>query len=318
MKLTRELKTGITFLVVIALFIWGYNYLKGHNLFDGSLRTFYAKYDNVHGLNTASVVRMNGLQVGKVSKIYFDPDTAEKGQIIVAFSLENDITFSKESEAVIASAGLAGGQIIKIMPKFDGTTAESGDYLPGIVEPDILTTVAEKLEPLQEKLSVVLTSTDSLMVGLNDVLNTQSRVLLKEAIKDLNGTVYNFKKISHNLEGFTKKGGDIDKTLNNITEITANFEKISDTISNANLGNTLNKLNSAMTNLDDLMVGVQNGEGTLGKLMKNDTLYVNLKNASRQLEQLIQDIKLHPKRYVNISVFGRKEKPYSPPANPNE
>ncbi len=303
-------------MIVLALFIWGYNYLKGHNLFDGRLRTFYAKYENVQGLNTASIVTMNGLQIGKVSKINFDPE--DKGKIIVAFSLENAITFSKSSEAVIASAGLAGGQLIEIKPKFDGTTAESGDYLPGRVEPDILATVAEKLEPLQEKLSVVLSSTDSLIVGLNDVLNAQSRVLLKDAIKDLQGTVSNFKKMSYSLNDITKKGGDLDHSMKNIASLTSNFEKVSDTILNAELGVTFKKMKSTMTNIDNLVAGIENGEGTLGQFMKNDSLYVNLKNASKQMEELIQDIKLHPKRYVNISVFGRKERPYVRPANPNE
>ena len=194
MKLSRELKSGVVAIIIIALFIWGYSFLKGQNIFNSSPRTYLVEYNNVQGLNTASAVTINGLIVGKVVDIAFDPN--KKGTLIVEFGVDNDFQFSKNSIAKIYSASLMGGKSLAIVPSYEGENAVSGDFLKGEIESDIFSSVGEKLNPLQAKLENVIVSADSLMLGLNQVLDENSRRNLRNTFANLNTTVANFKKSS--------------------------------------------------------------------------------------------------------------------------
>ena len=313
MKISRELKTGVVAVLVIALFIWGYNYLKGLNLFDGPIKTYFTEYQNVQGLNTASVVTINGVDVGKVVNITFHNDEEKRGTLIVEFSVENDFEFSKSSVAKIYSASLMGGKSLAIVPSYEGETALPGDYLKGEIESDLFSSVTEKLNPLQAKVESVIKSADSLMTGLTDVLDPKSRQSLKSSILELNATITNFKSASANINELIKKNDDkLSKTLDNAELMTANLAKLSDTLVNANLGLTIKNLEDTIGNINNVLDGLENGEGTLGKLLKDDEMYTNLTNASKELEELLNEMKLHPKRFVHFSLFGKKDKGYNP------
>ena len=313
MKISRELKTGVVAVLVIALFIWGYNYLKGLNLFDGPIKTYFTEYQNVQGLNTASVVTINGVDVGKVVNITFHNDEEKRGTLIVEFSVENDFEFSKSSVAKIYSASLMGGKSLAIVPSYEGETALPGDYLKGEIESDLFSSVTEKLNPLQAKVESVIKSADSLMTGLTDVLDPKSRQSLKSSILELNATITNFKSASANVNELIKKNDDkLSKTLDNAELMTANLAKLSDTLVNANLGLTIKNLEDTIGNINNVLDGLENGEGTLGKLLKDDEMYTNLTNASKELEELLNEMKLHPKRFVHFSLFGKKDKGYNP------
>ena len=313
MKISRELKTGIIAVLVIALFIWGYNFLKGLNLFDGPIKTYFTEYNNVQGLNTASVVTINGVDVGKVVDIKFNKDQDKRGNLIVEFSVENDFEFSKNSIAKIYSASLMGGKSLAIVPSYEGETAKPGDYLKGEIESDLFSSVTEKLNPLQAKVESVIKSADSLMTGLTDVLDPQSRESLKASILELNATVSNFKSASANVNKLiTNNDETLSKTLNNAELMTANLAKLSDTLVNANLGLTIKNIEETVDNLNSVLAGLENGEGTLGKLLVDDKMYINLTNASKELEALLKEMKLHPKRFVHFSLFGKKDKGYNP------
>jgi len=313
LKISRELKTGVVAVLVIALFIWGYNYLKGLNLFDGPIKTYFTEYQNVQGLNTASVVTINGVDVGKVVNITFHNDEEKRGTLIVEFSVENDFEFSKSSVAKIYSASLMGGKSLAIVPSYEGETALPGDYLKGEIESDLFSSVTEKLNPLQAKVESVIKSADSLMTGLTDVLDPKSRQSLKSSILELNATITNFKSASANVNELIKKNDDkLSKTLDNAELMTANLAKLSDTLVNANLGLTIKNLEDTIGNINNVLDGLENGEGTLGKLLKDDEMYTNLTNASKELEELLNEMKLHPKRFVHFSLFGKKDKGYNP------
>lgn len=313
MKISREFKTGVVAVLVIALFIWGYNYLKGLNLFDGPIKTYFTEYHNVQGLNTASVVTINGVDVGKVVNIKFHKSEEKRGTLIVEFSVENDFEFSKNSVAKIYSASLMGGKSLAIVPSYEGETALPGDYLKGEIESDLFSSVTEKLNPLQAKVESVIKSADSLMTGLTDVLDPKSRESLKSSILELNATVTNFKHASANVNELIKKNDDkLSKTLDNAELMTANLAKLSDTLVNANLGLTIKNLEDTIGNINSVLAGLENGEGTLGRLLKDDEMYTNLTNASKELEELLNEMKLHPKRFVHFSLFGKKDKGYNP------
>lgn len=319
MKISREFKTGFVSIAVIALFIWGYNFVKGLNLFDGPLKTYKTEYSNVQGLNTASVVTINGVEVGKVINIKFNKNPNKKGQLIVEFSVENDFEFSKQSVAKIYSASLMGGKSLAVVPSYEGETAVAGDFLKGEIESDIFSSVTEKLNPLQAKVENVIVRADSLMGGLNDIIDEKTRKNLKGSISQLNTTIYNFKELSESIRGIVEKNDTVlANTLSNAERMTEGLAKLSDTLNNVNIGSTVKKLETTITSLNSILTKVESGEGSVGKLMKDESMYNNLTNASKELEELLNEMKLHPKRFVHFSLFGKKDKGYSPNSEKNK
>lgn len=318
MKITREFKTGVVAVVVISLFIWGYNFLKGLNLFDGPLNTYFTEYANVQGLNTASVVTINGVEVGKVIDIKFNKNPEKKGKLIVEFSVENDFEFSKNSIAKIYSASLMGGKSLAVVPSFEGDRAMPGDFLAGEIESDIFSSVTEKLNPLQAKVENVIVSADSLMTGLTDILDMKSRENLKNSIAQLNETITNFNSASASVNTLLKTNETkLNNTLANTEKLTNNLSKLSDSLVNANIGATVKNLETTITSLNAILATIETGNGSLGKLLKDEAMYNNLTNASKELEELLKEMKLHPKRFVHFSLFGKKDKGYKPENSEN-
>ncbi|NVK51676.1 MAG: MCE family protein [Flavobacteriaceae bacterium] len=316
--MSRELKTGFFAVVVIALFIWGFNFLKGKNIFTKNQRHFFVEYNNIQGLKKSSEVTINGLQVGKVVGIKFNKDPQKKGKLIVELLIENDFEFSKKSIAKIYSASLMGGQSMAIIPSYEGELAVDGDYLIGEVESDIFSAVGEKLNPLQAKIESVIVRADSLLLGVNQTLSVESRKSLNRSILGLEKTISDVRitigSVNQLLDS-SKVG--IKNTFDNTKVITENFMKLSDTLLNANIGQTIQKAQLSLNYVNQLMEGIQKGEGSFGKFVKDDALYTNLTKMSKELEELIREMKLNPKRFVHFSLFGKKAVPYDPKKNKN-
>jgi phospholipid/cholesterol/gamma-HCH transport system substrate-binding protein len=309
--MSKELKTGIVAVVIISLFVWGYNFLKGQDLFSGNGRHFFVEYKNINGLNKASLVTINGLKVGKVKDISFNTTPEKKGILLVELSLDTDFNFSKNSIAKIYSASLMGGQNLAIVPKYDGEIAVSGDYLIGEVESDLFSSVGEKLNPIQSKLQSVLVKADTLLASVNQVLDEKSRASLNRSILGLEGTLLGVRKTLSSVNSLLADNKEnLDSTLNNAKNITDKFSKISDDLAESNLGATVKKLETTLTNVNGLLANMKEGKGTLGKLMTDDKMYTNLTNASKEMEELLREFKLNPKRFVHFSLFGKKAKPF--------
>ena len=316
--MSKELKTGIAALAIICLGYWGFNFLKGQNLLEADSRVFYVEYNNIQGLNKSSIVTINGLQVGKVADINFNSDPSKKGKLVVKISLDNDFEFSKNSIAKIYSTSIIGGESLAIIPSYEGELAVSGDYLTGKVESDIFTSVGETLNPLKTKLERVIIGADSLLIALNDVLDIKSRDSFKKTILNFETTV---ETMNSSLSSFNSlidsSKVDFDITLNNTKKITSNFAKVSDTLVNSNFGKTIKTFQSTLDNVNALLSTIENGKGTVGKLMTDDQMYENLTNASKELEELLNEMKINPKRFVHFSLFGKKETPYNKDDNKN-
>ncbi|HEY9221864.1 MAG TPA: MlaD family protein [Lutibacter sp.] len=313
MKITRELKTGVVAIAVIALFIWGYNYLKGQNLFDAASKTYFTEYSNVQGLNTASIVTLNGLEVGKVIAINFNPDPAKRGWLTVEFSVETNLEFSKNSIARIYSASLMGGKSLALVPSYEGETAKPGDFFKGEIEADVIASVSENLKPLFEKVGKAVVSADSVLVGINEIMDAKTKADLKSGIAELNATISNFNAISKSVnEMVATNKVKIGNTLTNAELMTNNFAKLSDSLANSNLGATIKNLETTVNSLNGILANAESGKGTLGKLLKDEEMYNNLTSASKELDELLREMKLHPKRFVHFSLFGKKEKAYVP------
>jgi len=313
LKITREFKTGLVAVTVIALVIWGYNFMKGLNLFDGKINTYYTEYSNVQGLNKASKVTINGVEVGKVVNISFNKNPDKRGRLIVEFSVVNDFEFSIRSVAKIYSASLMGGKSLAIIPSYEGEMAVPGDVLSGEIESDIFSSVSEKLNPLQAKVENVIVSADSLMTGLTNVLDIESRQNIKESIERLNASLLNVQNLTASLNDvIAENEKKLGKTLDNAELMTGNLAKLSDSLVNANIGLTIKKLETTLTSVNSILNNLESGNGTIGKLLTDDEMYVNLTNASKELEELLREVKLHPKRFVHVSMFGKKDKGYNP------
>jgi phospholipid/cholesterol/gamma-HCH transport system substrate-binding protein len=311
LKLSREIKTGIIVIGGILLFILGFSYLKSTPLFDNS-KTLYAVYQHVGGLQAGTQVTINGYTVGAVNDIRFKDAT---GNLLVTFSVSNDFSFSKNSSAELYDTGIIGGKGIQIRPIFDGAPeVQSGDTLITNTRPGLTDLLQEKLAPLQQKIEGAFTNADSLLMNVNEVLNAKAKNDLRESIAGLNTLMKSLQGSADELNGLLKDNrGKLDSSLTNFNVLSGNFAKLSDSLNNAGLGRTLANLESTVANLDKILTRMEKGEGSLGKLMSDEQLYKNLNNASRELDLLLQDFRLNPKRYVNVSVFGKKQIDYTVP-----
>ena len=313
MKITREIKTAILVIASILLFIWGYSFLKGRDLLT-NYKTFYVQYDNVEGLVNSAPVTINGLIVGKVNSITFLNNT---GKIQVELQIKSDFPFSKSSVASIYEPGLIGGKQVMITPNFeDKTIAKSGITLKGGIKSGLTALVGEKLAPLQEKLEKMVVSADDLLKNVNSILDSKTKANLKSCIANLDETLSELKVASKSAnEILTDNKGKLSSTMVNLDKASGNLVKVTDSLSKANFGKTVKNLEKTLASVDKIMADVQSGKGTLGKLVKDDALYNNLDKSSKELELLLQDFRLNPTRYVNVSLFGKKNKPYKAPVN---
>ncbi|WP_341217036.1 MlaD family protein [uncultured Wocania sp.] len=314
MNISKEVKTSILVLSGIVLFVFGFNYLKGQNLLDSS-RTFYAVYDNVEGLTASTPVTINGLIVGKVISIGFKDDAS--GKLQVKLLVDSDFQFSKNSKAELYETGLIGGKAIAIVPANDNAeNAKSDSFLQGSVKAGLSELVNQKLTPLQGKIENMMVSADSLLNNLNQVFDAQTKANLKKSIASLSSTIDSFKSTSLSLNHTIKSNqGKIDSVLTNAEKLTGDLAKITNTISESDLKKTISNLETTLQNFDKIIANLEKGEGSIGKLLKDDALYENLEGATLQLEQLLEDMKLNPKRYVHFSLFGKKAKQYDAEGN---
>jgi phospholipid/cholesterol/gamma-HCH transport system substrate-binding protein len=311
LKITREIKTAILVIASILLFIWGYSFLKGKDLFT-NYKTLYAEYDNVEELAQSAPVTINGLVVGKVTKITINENT---GKLLVELQLKTDFPVSKSSKASLYSASLIGGKQIAIIPNLaDKEPAEDGQTLQSEVKLGLTESLGGKLEPIEEKLNLMLANINTLVGGLNNVLDKKGQEDLKKSLSELSQTMEQFHRASGSLNSIldTNKG-QINGVVTNFNKMSSNFNKISDSLNKADLGKTVRNLNQTLAKVDGIMNNLSSGKGTAGKLLNDDALYNNLSKTSKELELLLQDVRLYPTRYVNVSLFGKKNKPYVAP-----
>ena len=308
MKITREIKTAILVIASILLFIWGYSFLKGQNLFN-SHKKLFVEYDNVEGLVTSAPVTVSGKVIGKVNSIILNAN----GKLLVELQIDDDqFPISKTSVAQIYEPGVIAGKQIAIIPNYKDTNiTNDGDKLISGIKLGLTDALGQKLEPLQVRLDKVLANADDLISNINTVLDAQTQANLKTAISELNKTMTNFSKVSKNVDDILVDNKEkLGSAVANLDKTTQNFAKISSDLDKANLGATVKNLEATLDNVNKIMTNLESGKGTMGKLLKDDAMYNNLSKASKELELLLQDVRLHPTRYVNVSLFGKKEKPY--------
>ncbi|AWH74854.1 MCE family protein [Dokdonia sp. Dokd-P16] len=309
--MSKEIKTAILVIAALLLVIFGYNYLKGNNLLDKS-KILYAKYDNVEGLAPSSQVTINGLPVGRVMSIDFADSS---GKLVVKFVVEKDFEFSNNSLARVYGGGLIGGKSLAIVPSYEkGRNAKTGDTLPGEMGEGIMELVNERLTPLQNQVEKVIGDTDSLLVNVNSVLDRDTRANLRDAIANFTAASLEMKGISKSVNGLLASNQDkLDRTITNLDKMSGNFATLSDSLSKIQMGQMVADLEKTIADFQELSNKLNSPEGTVGKLLNDDQLYLNLDRTANQMGDLLQDMKLNPKRYVHFSLFGKKPGEYTPP-----
>jgi len=309
LKFSREIKTSLLVIFGIGFFYFGFNFLKGSSIFSKQ-KIVYAVYDEVEGLSIGADVNINGLSIGKITKIDFVPNSTK---ILVTMRIRADLNFSKSSSAILYEAGLIGGKAILIQTKFEqGKVIKSGDTLPSSTQPGFTELVNQQIAPLQQKLTSTLTSVDELFDGVSNVLNNQTQENLKTTLIELTRTVENINSISKKLDVLLSDNTTaIDTTLKNLASTSSNLNQISDSLAMVNIKSMLDKYNQVAQNLNQILEQVNRGEGTAGKLINDPKLYQNLDETLNALQTLINDLKENPKRYVHFSLFGKKNKPYN-------
>ncbi len=315
MKTKRPYIVAISFIAALLLFIWGFNFLKGKDIFMKE-RVFYARYAQVNGLINGNPVVINGFRVGQVSDIYFDPSM--NGNIFVKISLHNDFPIPANSEARIFSSDLMGSKAVDLRLGNAAQTLESGDTLASSLETSLMDEVNAQVAPLKNKAEGLLSSLDSVAVVLQTMLNENAKDNITASLQNISNTFKNLESTTANIDSMViDERNRIAAILYNVDMITQNLEEntsqidriidnvavFSDSLAVTDIPGTMRQAEAALAEVNMMMRSVNAGQGTLGKLMSNDSLYIELQNSADALNKLLEDIKANPKRYVKFSLF---------------
>jgi phospholipid/cholesterol/gamma-HCH transport system substrate-binding protein len=312
---SNELKVGFLALLAFLILYFGFNFLKGNDVFS-SARIYYVEYENVDGLMVSNQVMVNGIEVGKVKKVEIQPAKANK--ILVTLRLSQDILIPDKTVAVLSDGALLGGKIIRLRLEGKGNLPEDS-FLKGETEVGVTALLKERAIP-------VIANADSLLVSFRQISHkfdntgTYLNTLLKtsnETVSNINGSVNgivtdnraNIAQISANMKILSS---DLMETEKQLRPLLTKFNTVADSLNALKLGKTLKEVDATVLSLKKIVQGIERGEGSAGKLIKNDSLYLGLNKTLVDLDKLLLDFRLQPKRYIGISVFGKKN---TPPSN---
>ncbi|HEY4540185.1 MAG TPA: MlaD family protein [Faecalibacter sp.] len=320
MKISKEAKIGAITLITLVSFFILFNFLKGKNIFTSG-RVFKVKFENVNGLAPSKPVSINGLRVGRVEEIkIIDDQTPIYFEVLI--SIEKDVEFSKKTIAEIYEPGIMSGAEVRLLLDYGKDIAQSGDYLNGRVAGGMFAGITEQLGPTQTKIDSVLITLNKTLAGVDSMLDQENKQNLKVLLKNLNQTVTSFDATAKSIERTSNSANGliaqneqtIKTTLNNANSTLAStqktiekFGKTADKINAMELEKTIKNFEEASKNLNTLLADINNGKGSLGKLAKEDDIADELKAAIHSVNALVEDLKKNPSRYVNISVFGKKQ-----------
>lgn len=318
MKISNETKVGVLAVVAIALLILGFNFLKGKKIFTNST-TLYASYGNIQGLQKSNPILINGLQVGTVYDIRTDKNMKS---ILVEMNITKDVYIPTNSLAIIRNNPISTPSI-EIKLGDAATHLKSKDTILTELSGGIFDAVLQKVDPVLFEVKKAVSSLDTLLGNFNTVLDPRAKNNIGASLENLNKITASMVQTTASLQVLLNaQTGALAKTLNNVESITGNMansnEKITHVIdnldktttkfSNLDVEQSVNKLNAAMTELQATMAKMNSTDGTLGKLINDPALYQNLASTGNKLNLLLDDIRVNPKRYVSISVFGKKGK----------
>lgn len=314
MKISNEVKVGAIAIITIVVFIWLYQFLKGKNMLNKDA-VYYSVYEKVGGLAESSPVEVNGYRVGVVQSITFID--AVSGRLLVEFSVDKDFRIPRNTIAEIVPVSLLGGMKVQFVYGDGPGFYEYSDTIPGKLAESLTDMLETELIPVKNRISHLVSQVDSVISSINEIMNTSFK-------KDLGGTMANLNSTSENIDDILgSKKAELKTTLDNLTSFSdmlaentgklnstfSNIQGITDTLQAADIYGTINNLRASLEKTTTMLNNLNEGQGSAGKVLTNDSLYNNLNNSLQNLDLLLQDLKTNPKRYVHFSVFGKKDKP---------
>lgn len=316
MKISNEVKVGIIVTAAIAALVWGINYLKGVDIFSRTTKV-YAVYDSVEGLVKSNAVILRGYRIGQVQKLEFLPD--KSGRMLATIYISQKVFVSRNSVAQIINSDFFGGKAVNIDLGSDPNPVQEGDTLKS----EVISGLSEQIGPIKDKAESLIQSLDSVANSLHLLLDEKSRKNLSKSFESLAKILASFENTSNHLDYMLSSDqSKLNKMISNaesisdnlkknnekISNILDNFSQISDSLAKANLANTLLNTNKVMSEMASIVQKINKGEGSLGMLVNNDSLYRNLSSTAADLDTLLIDLKANPKRYVHFSMFGKSGK----------
>jgi phospholipid/cholesterol/gamma-HCH transport system substrate-binding protein len=311
MKISSEAKIGIIVTLAIAATIWGLNYLKGRNLLT-SVDHYSTVYSEIGGLEKNSKIFINGYRVGQVGEIKFN--SQEGGSLNVILEIRKDFNIPLYSTAVLYDADFMGTKAIRIELSSNDEFHTPGDTIQSVIKPGLTQQLEQQLLPVKDQATSIMVTFDSLITAVQYVFDRESADHLKASIESLEQSLIG-------IEEMVASDGKLTRMIDHLESITqnlkqhnqqlasamSNIESITDSIAKSELKSTINNASLTLQQTHQILEKINNGEGTVGLLVNNDTLYHNLEALSRELDLLLKDLQENPKKYINVSVFGRSE-----------
>jgi phospholipid/cholesterol/gamma-HCH transport system substrate-binding protein len=321
MKLSKEVKVGLFAFVGVVVFVLGFNFMLGFD-FLKSYSRYYVVYGNSGGLVQSAEVKINGFKIGQVEEVELLHE-GDASKILVVMAVDGSIVLPEGTVAEISSSDLLGPKSINIKLGKGPGVMQSKDTLIGSMEEGLAESINNMVSPLKEKSEQVLAALDGVLRSMNVIFDSSGTRKLSNGVNDLTATLSHVKNITGRLDDLT---ANQEKNLNDmfahaesilrnlrnnnqaISAALGNIKDITDSLAASNLKSTVNNLNSALGEMNEMIDKINKGEGSFGELANNKELYTNLNNSSRELSLLLADMQKYPGRYFNISVFGNSKR----------
>ncbi len=308
LKFSREFKIGFFGVAMLALLYWGINFLKSRDLFTSTCN-YYAVYDQVNGLEPSASIIIKGFKVGTVSAISYNPKQSQ--DIIVTLTIKTKYPIPKDSKALIFNNGIMGSKAVEIILGPSPEILRPGDTLYSGVNKGLLETAGNEFESIKQQVDDVISRLALTLDNLNIIL-TDNRVGLNTTINNMASLTGNINDLmideNGSLQGIVTDINSLSQMLKSkeeqIAHILTNVDEFTDSLSQSQFPTAIAEMTVTLNRLNTTLDKVNNGEGTIGKFINDQALYDSLVDASANLSALLYDIKAHPKRYINISVFG--------------
>lgn len=302
-----EIKVGLVGLGILILLFFGIKFLKGIDIFNKEV-SYHVLYKDVSGMHESNYIYLNGMKVGYIKDIKAMDNRAEN--FLVTISISSKVNMTKDSKIVLFNADMLGSKALRL-ELGHGELLHKGDTITGEIEVGMLDKLGTAITPMAENLDSILSATKSILNQQNRDNIQRTLANLESTSRKLNGISQQFdglidseknkiKNIIANTESITTNLKDNNERLSNII---SRIDQITDTVAQANIGNTLSETSRTIERLNKVLGIIENGKGNLGLLINDEGLYRNLNESARKLDALIEDIKANPKKYVKISVF---------------
>lgn len=322
MKVSKEFKTGLVVIIAILILVAGVNFLKGSKLFGGD-EYYFAVFEKSGYIDQSTAVTLNGVAVGKVAEITNDPSDLRK--VLIKFNITKEgFKIPRGSKArIMGTSILSKGLALELNYDIDNGYYTVGDTLKGEVDPELTDAVSAEIAPVKEKLEQLMSSVENMVVSVNAFWDTSAAQSIDGSLNEVQVAISSFANLARNLDELVVTEKDrIGRVLGNVENITSNIKQsnqkitrliddlssFSDTLAALDLRSTLTKAAKTFESISLALEDAANGKGTLGKLLKSDSLHNELIQTTQSLQDLVNDIELHPEKYIHFSIFGKSQK----------